>query len=118
VTYSDALRINTNSPDILVLRGRVLFLCGKLEQAKTHAQNALRLDPSCEPAVKLRKRVREVERLKEEGNSAFKLGKLQEAVEKYTEALDVRLSGNPHTPFILTFTNIQPLVYWRSGGRG
>ncbi|KAF5362268.1 hypothetical protein D9756_002064 [Leucocoprinus leucothites] len=85
---NDALRINSNSPDILVLRGRVLFLSGRLEQAKTHAQNALRLDPSCAPAQKLRKRVKEVERLKEEGNTAFKSGKLDEAVEKYTGALE------------------------------
>ncbi|KAJ3564627.1 hypothetical protein NP233_g8174 [Leucocoprinus birnbaumii] len=85
---NDALRINPNSPDTLVLRGRVLFLTGKLEQARTHAQNALRLDPSCEPAQKLRKRIKEVERLKEEGNTAFKASKLDEAVEKYTEALE------------------------------
>lgn len=68
----------------------MLFLSGKLEQAKTHAQNALRLDPSCEPAQKLRKRVRDVERLKEEGNVAFKVNNLQEAVDKYSEALEVR----------------------------
>ncbi|KXN90332.1 hypothetical protein AN958_04365 [Leucoagaricus sp. SymC.cos] len=88
MAVNDALRINTKSPDILALRGLVLFLTGKLDQAKTHAQNALRFDPSCEPAQKLRKRVRDVERLKEEGNSAFKSGKLREAVDKYTEALE------------------------------
>lgn len=43
--------------------------------------------------MKLRKRVRDVERLKEEGNSAFKAGKLDEAVEKYSEALDVSYSS-------------------------
>lgn len=88
---SDALRTNSNSPDVLALRGLVLFLNGKMEQAKTHATNALRLDPSCEPAMKLRKRVRDVERMKEEGNTAFRAGQLPEAVEKYTEALEVSL---------------------------
>ena len=65
---------------------------GKLPQALQHAQSALRLDPGCEPAQKLRKRVKDVERLKEEGNTAFKAGKLNEAVEKYTEALDVSIA--------------------------
>ncbi|XP_006461589.1 hypothetical protein AGABI2DRAFT_185760 [Agaricus bisporus var. bisporus H97] len=85
---TDALRTNSNSPDVLALRGLVLFLSGKMEQAKTHAANALRLDPSCEPAMKLRKRVRDVERLKEEGNTAFKASRLLDAVQKYTEALE------------------------------
>lgn len=90
--FSDALRTNSNSPDVLALRGLVLFLSGKMEQAKTHAANALRLDPSCEPAMKLRKRVRDVERLKEEGNTAFKASRLLDAVQKYTEALEVSFS--------------------------
>jgi DnaJ family protein C protein 7 len=39
-------------------------------------------------AQKLRKRVKEVERLKEEGNTAFKQGRLEEAVERYEVALE------------------------------
>lgn len=41
--------------------------------------------------MRLRKRVRDVDRLKDEGNSAFKAGRLDEAVAKYTEALEVCL---------------------------
>lgn len=89
--YSDALRLNSNSPDALSLRGLVLFLSGRLPQALQHATSALRLDPGHEPAQRLRKRVKDVEKLKEEGNSAFKIGKLQDALTKYTECLDVRL---------------------------
>jgi DnaJ family protein C protein 7 len=36
--------------------------------------------------------VKDVERLKDEGNIKFKLGNLEEAVEKYGEALDVSFS--------------------------
>ena len=86
---SDALRLQSNSPDALTLRGLVLFLCGRLPQALQHAQSALRYDPGHEPAQRLRKRIKEVERLKEEGNQAFKLGKLHEALRLYTEALEV-----------------------------
>ena len=52
--------------------------------------SALRLDPGHEPAQKLRKRVKDVEKLKEDGNVAFKAGKLQEAYDLYSECLEVR----------------------------
>ena len=87
---SDALRLQSNSPDVLTLRGLVLFLCGRLPQALQHAQSALRFDPGHEPAQRLRKRVKDVERLKEEGNRAFKLGMLHDALSRYTDALEVR----------------------------
>lgn len=93
ISHSDALRLEPNSPDVLTLRGLILFLTAKTAQALQHAQSALRLDPGHEPAQKLRKRVKDVERLKEEGNVAFKTGKLEEATEKYSEALDVRLAA-------------------------
>jgi len=50
--------------------------------------SALRLDPGHEPAQRLRKRVKDVEKLKEEGNVAFKTGKFQEAISKYAECLE------------------------------
>ena len=86
---SDALRLAPNSPDVLTTRGRVLFLSGKLPQALQHVQSALRLDPGHEEAMQLRKRVKEIERLKEEGNTSFKSGALQDAIEKYTAAIEV-----------------------------
>lgn len=88
---NEALRAAPNSPDALALRGLVLFLTGKLSQALTHVSSALRYDPGHERAQKLRKRVKDVERLKEEGNVAFKTNNLLEAMDKYTEALDVRV---------------------------
>lgn len=66
----------------------VLFLSGKLSQALQHVQSALRLDPGHEVAMQLRKRVKEVEKLKEEGNTFFKSGLLNDAVEKYTAAIE------------------------------
>src|ERR1700685_4375612 len=90
--YSDALRLELNSPEVLTQRGLVLFLSAKLPQALQHLSSALRLDPGHETAQKLRKRVKDVERLKDEGNIQFKLGNLEEAVGKYGEALDVSFS--------------------------
>ncbi|KAF9233480.1 hypothetical protein BU15DRAFT_80089 [Melanogaster broomeanus] len=85
---NDALRLDPNSPEVLALRGLVLFVSGKLPQALQHVTSALRLDPEHESASRLRKRIKDVERLKEEGNTAFKSGKLQEAITLYTECLD------------------------------
>ncbi|KAG6865143.1 hypothetical protein C0991_004825, partial [Blastosporella zonata] len=88
ITANDALRLNPSSPDILAVRGLVLFLGGKLPQATQHVNSALRLDPGHESARRLRIRVKDVERLKEEGNVSFKAGKFEEAYGKYCEALD------------------------------
>ncbi|KAG5353588.1 hypothetical protein C0989_005109 [Termitomyces sp. Mn162] len=88
IAANDALRLSPNSPDILAIRGLVLFLSGKLSQATQHVNSALRLDPGHEGARRLRIRVKDVERLKEEGNVAFKSGKYEDAIAKYSEALD------------------------------
>ena len=53
--------------------------------------SALRFDPGHEPAQRLRKRVKDVEKLKEDGNAAFKTGKYEEAISKYEECLEVLL---------------------------
>ena len=89
--FSDALRLNPNSPDALTLRGLVLFLSGRLPAALNHVVTALKMDPGYEPAQQLRKRIKDVEALKDEGNKLFKLGKLDEAIEKYSQCLDVRV---------------------------
>ncbi|TFL02283.1 hypothetical protein BDV98DRAFT_58122 [Pterulicium gracile] len=88
IAANDALRLEPNSPEVLYQRGLVLFLTGKLTQALNHASSALRLDPANVPAQSLRKRTKDVERLKEEGNNAFKSSKWKEALEKYEEALE------------------------------
>lgn len=87
--YSEALRFEPNSPDAIAVRGLLLWLTVKTAQATQHVQSALRLDPGHEAAMRLRKRIKDVERLKEEGNTAFKSGKLQEAADKYGAALEV-----------------------------
>ena len=87
IVTNDVL-LQSNSADLLALRGLVLFLTAKLPSALQHAVAALRLDPDNLRAKKLRQRVKAVERLKDEGNASFKAGKWEEAVDKYSEALD------------------------------
>ncbi|KAF8585459.1 TPR-like protein [Ramaria rubella] len=86
---NEAFQIDKKSPDVLCLRGLVMFLSSRLPAALQHVQQALAYDPDHTRARKLMRRIKDVERLKEEGNTLFKAGKHTEAVEKYTAALDV-----------------------------
>ena len=83
------MRLESNSPDALTSRGLVLFLSAKTAQALQHVVQALKLDPGHEQASRLRKRIKDVDRVKDEGNTAFKAGQLELANEKYSEALEV-----------------------------
>jgi len=94
IAANDALRLEPNSPDVLTVRGLVLFLSAKTLQALQHVFQALKLDPGHEPAQRLRKRIRDIDRLKEEGNAAFKQQQWAEAAERYGEAID-RIGESP-----------------------
>jgi len=85
----DALRFENNSPDVHALRGQVLFLTNKPADATSILRHALTLDPENATARKMLKRVKELEKVKEEGNTAFKLQRWEEAAKKYSEALDI-----------------------------
>lgn len=85
----EAQRHEPNNPDLMALRGKVTFLMNRTGEAIAPLRNALVLDPEHTDARLMLKRVREFEKIKEEGNTAFKAGRLQEAVQKYQDALDV-----------------------------
>ena len=86
---SDLLRANSSDPDVLWVRGLVLFAQGNSAQAVAHAQAALRNDPDHAEAKMLLKKARLVESTKEAGNDLFKRGQHTEAIAKYTECLDL-----------------------------
>lgn len=87
-TVREALRYEMNSPELMALRGKIMFLMNRTSEAMAPLRQALVLDPEHTDARKMLKRVREYERLKDEGNQAFKRGAWQEAVDKYQDALD------------------------------
>lgn len=66
-----------------------MFLSAKLPSAVQHLQQALSFDPENTRARKLLRRIKDVERIKEEGNTLFKSGDMNGAIEKYTEALGI-----------------------------
>jgi DnaJ family protein C protein 7 len=83
------LRNNSQDPEALVLRGRALYAQGENEKAIQHFRSALQCDPDYRDAVKYLRMVQKLDRMKEEGNGHFKSGRYQEAVDTYTQALEV-----------------------------
>jgi DnaJ homolog subfamily C member 7 len=83
------LRSNNQDPDALVLRGRVLYAQGENEKAIQHFRQALACDPDFKEAVKYLRMVQKLDRMKEEGNQLFKSAKYKDAVDMYSQALDV-----------------------------
>lgn len=83
------LRNNNQDPDALVLRGRALYAQGENDKAIQHFRQALSCDPDFKDAVKNLRMVQKLERMKEEGNTAFKSGRFQEAIDTYGKALEV-----------------------------
>lgn len=83
------LRNNNQDPEALVLRGRVLYGQGDNEKAVQFFRMAINCDPDYRDAVKWLRIVQKLDRMKEEGNTEFKAGRLQSAIQKYSEALDI-----------------------------
>lgn len=83
------LRTNNQDPEALVLRGRALYAQGENDKALQHFRSALSCDPDFKDAVKYLRMVQKLDRMKEEGNNHFKGGRYQQAVDQYTEALEV-----------------------------
>jgi DnaJ family protein C protein 7 len=83
------LRNNSQDPEALVLRGRIMYAQGENDKAIQHFRQALSCDPDFKDAVRNLRMVQKLERMKEAGNAAFKAGRFQEAIDTYTEALQV-----------------------------
>ena len=83
------LRKNDRDPEALVLRGRALYGQGDNEKALQHFRQALNCDPDFRDGVKYHRMVQKLDRLKEEGNLAFKSAKYRQAVDVYSQALEV-----------------------------
>ncbi|KAI6246148.1 DnaJ subfamily C member 7 [Erysiphe necator] len=87
------LRTNNADPEALVLRGRVLSAQGENDKAITHFRQALNCDPDYRDAVKYLRIVQKQEKMKGEGNVDYKAGRFSEAIEKYSEALEIDQSN-------------------------
>jgi DnaJ family protein C protein 7 len=83
------LRSNNQDPEGLVLRGRALYGQGENDKALQHFRQALSCDPDFKDAVKYLRIVQKMDRLKADGNKAYKSGRYTQAIGFYEKALEV-----------------------------
>jgi len=86
---NDLLRLDNMNADAIYVRGLCLYYEDNVDKAFTHFQHVLRLAPDHQKAKDVYKKARVLKQKKDEGNEAFKAGKLQEAHKLYSEALEI-----------------------------
>ncbi|KAG8993415.1 hypothetical protein FRB94_010818 [Tulasnella sp. JGI-2019a] len=84
-----AIQLFSDSPDAFAILGLALMLSDKLDFCSESLQSALFLDLDHPLAFNTLCRVREIKRLREEGNQAFRFGRYPEAIQRYTETLNI-----------------------------
>jgi DnaJ family protein C protein 7 len=84
---NDVLHTDRQNADAIFVRGTCLYYQDNIDQAFKHFQQVLRLAPDHKRALEIYKRAKLLKQKKEEGNTAFKAEKYQEAYNLYTEAL-------------------------------
>ena len=83
------LRSNNQDPEALMLRGRALYSQGENDKAIQHFRQALAFDPDLKDGLRWLRIVQRLDRMKEEGNAEYKAGRWQNAIDKYTAALEI-----------------------------
>lgn len=98
---TNLLRNNSQDPEALVLRARGLYGQGENDKAIKILRMAIDCDPDFQSAIKWLKIVRNVSRMKDEGNAEYKAGRWQSAIDKYTSALAVDPSNKSNNSKLL-----------------
>lgn len=83
------MRESQNDSELLMCRAQCLYFQENFPNAIRHLQQALQLDPDHKESQQMIKKIRKLERLKEAGNAHFKAGRNQEAIEAYSQCLEV-----------------------------
>jgi len=86
---NDILRLDNINADAIYVRGLCLYNEDNVDKAFTHFQQVLRLAPDHVKAKEIYKKAKQLKQKKEEGNVAFKSGKLEDAYTLYSEALQI-----------------------------
>ncbi|XP_032831508.2 dnaJ homolog subfamily C member 7 isoform X1 [Petromyzon marinus] len=86
---SDVLRADPTNADALYVRGLCLYYEDMIDRAVQHFVQALKMEPDHEMARLTCKNARLLKQRKEEGNRAFKEGRLEEACQLYSQALTI-----------------------------
>ncbi|XP_063987569.1 dnaJ homolog subfamily C member 7-like isoform X2 [Diachasmimorpha longicaudata] len=86
---NDILHVDRSNMDATYVRGVCLYYQDNIDRAFAHFQEVLRLAPDHTKALDIYKKAKQLKQKKEDGKTAFKVGRYQEAYNFYTEALAV-----------------------------
>ncbi|XP_059160959.1 dnaJ homolog subfamily C member 7-like [Physella acuta] len=86
---NDILQREGMNADALYVRGMCLYYQDSTEKAFQHFQEVLRRAPDHHKAKDIYRRAKALSAKKDEGNSAFRAGKYQDAYNLYSEALNI-----------------------------
>merc|ERR1712137_127106 len=83
------LQKDQTNPDALYIRGFALYRTGNHSQASAYMKRLITYNPDDARAIKLFKRISNIEKAKERGNTAFRNGNYEEAIEAYQEGMEI-----------------------------
>jgi len=83
------VELQPENPDALTVLGLVSYLNNDCRSATAVLKSALQHNPGHSPATNVLQKMTVVERVKEEGNQFFRSGNFLNALEKYTETIDL-----------------------------
>jgi len=83
------LQFDTINADAIYVRGLCLYYEDNVDRAFTHFTQVLRMAPDHGKAKAIYRKAKSLKQKKEEGNTAFKSGQLNDALKLYSEALEI-----------------------------
>lgn len=86
---NNVLHVDKQNVDAIYIRGMCLYYQDHIDRAFAHFQQILRLAPDHATALNIYKRAKALKKKKEDGNTAFKMKRYQEAYDLFTEALTI-----------------------------
>lgn len=86
----------SNDIELIDIRAQCLYKMGDLENAKTHLQSALRLDPDNKNIRNFYKKIKEIEDKKEAGATAFKGSNYTDAIALWSECINLDPSNDSY----------------------
>jgi len=94
-----------NNPRVLCWRGKVLIYTGNEALGKKHLQQALNFDPDLKECQIIMKKTIKTGKMKEAAAEVFKEQKYEDAIEKFTEILEVDpMNGNFNATILLNIS--------------
>jgi len=86
---NSVLQFDNMNADAIYVRGLCLYYEDNVDRAFTHFQQVLRFAPDHSKAKEIYRKAKALKTKKEEGNTAFKAGQLDQAYTLYSEALNI-----------------------------